>query len=79
MNLTIPLRVANPNFSNANFTSVGKFRYINNSFLCLNEIFLYVNILTFSRDRSVISDVTSWPRIKYRVPNSGKENRSAVA
>ena len=26
MNLTIPLRVANPNFSNANFTSVGKFR-----------------------------------------------------
>ena len=25
MNLTIPLRVANPNFSNANFTSVGKY------------------------------------------------------
>ena len=39
MNLTIPLRVANPNFSNANFTSVGKFW---NSYPGLHEIFPFL-------------------------------------
>ena len=77
MNLTIPLRVANPNFSNANFTSVGKFR--DPTLIIHFYVSMKYFIITFFRDRSVISDVTSWPRIKYRVPNSGKENRSAVA
>ena len=40
MNLTIPLRVANPNFSNANFTSVGK--NSGTSYPGLHEIFHFL-------------------------------------
>ena len=49
MNLTIPLRVANPNFSNANFTSVGKF---------LSQIH-QLSILTFIFSETEVSFLTS--------------------